>query len=81
MRDFEQVIRDYIAQEFLHDKPLHVLEGNLVEEGIVDSLAILTLIAYVEKEFGAKIKPADVVVENFESVGAIARLVRQRLKT
>jgi len=79
MRNVEQLIKEYIAQEFLHDKPRTMLEGNLIEEGVVDSLGIMTLIAYVEKELGARIKPEDVVVENFESVAAIARLVRQRI--
>ncbi len=79
MNNMEQSIKEYIAQEFLHDKPNNVLEGNLVEEGVIDSLGIMTLIAYVEKQFGARIKPEDVVVENFESVAAIARLVGQRI--
>ena len=79
MNNLEQLIKEYIAQEFLNDKPPIVLEGNLVEEGVVDSLGIITLIAYVEKQFGARIKPEDVVLENFESVAAIARLVRQRI--
>lgn len=81
MSNVEQMIKEYIAQEFLHDKPSVMLEGNLIEEGVVDSLGIMTLIAYIEKELGARIKPEDVVVENFESVAAIARLVRQRIIT
>ena len=79
MNNMEQSIEEYIAQEFLHDKPRIVLESNLVEEGVIDSLGIMSLIAYVEKQFGARIKPEDVVVENFESVAAIARLVGQRI--
>lgn len=79
MDSTEQLIEEYIAQEFLHNKPRSVLEGNLVENGVIDSLGIMTLIEYVEKQFGARIKPEDVVVENFESVAAIARLVRERI--
>ena len=79
MKNMEKLIEEYIAKEFLFDKPRVVLEGNLVEEGVVDSLGIMVLISYVEKEFGAEIKPEDVVVENFETVAAIARLVSQRI--
>lgn len=78
MNNIEQLIKDYIAQEFLGDRPHIVLEGNLVEEGVVDSLGIMALISFIDEQFGAKIKPEDVVVENFHSVAAIARLVRQR---
>ena len=79
MNDMEQMIKEYIAQEFLQDKPRLVLDGNLVEEGVVDSLGIMALISYVEKQFGARIKPEDVVVENFSTVAAIVQLVRQRI--
>lgn len=78
MSNVEQEITDYIVQEFLHDRPRDLAAGNLVEEGVVDSLGIMTLIAFVEKQFGARIRPEDVVVENFSTVAAIAQLVRQR---
>jgi acyl carrier protein len=74
----ERLIEEYIEREFLHDRPRNLLDGNLVESGIVDSLGIMTLIEYVESQLGARIRPEDVVVENFESISAIARLVRER---
>ena len=79
MNNMEQSIREYIAQEFLHDRSPSDLEGDLVEEGVIDSLGIMTLIAYVETQFGARIKPEDVVLENFKSVASIARLVSERI--
>ena len=79
MDNVEQAIKEYIAQEFLGDRPHIVLESNLVEEGVVDSLGIMALISFIDEQFGAKIKPEDVVVENFQSVAAIARLVRLRI--
>lgn len=79
MNNIEQLIKEFISREFLNDKPHVALDGNLVEQGVIDSLGIMTLIVYVEKQFGARIKPEDVVPENFESVAAIARLVTQRI--
>jgi acyl carrier protein len=81
LSNVEQQITDYIVQEFLHDRPRDLVAGNLVEEGVVDSLGIMTLIAFVEKQFGARIRPEDVVVENFSTVAAIAHLVKQRSTT
>ena len=75
----EQRLKEYIAQQFLLDRPRVLLDGNLIEDGVIDSLGIMTLIAYVEEQFGARIRPEDVVVENFNSVAAIARLVGQRM--
>jgi acyl carrier protein len=75
----QELLKEFIAREFLHDKPVSTLNGqNLVEEGIIDSLAILMLINYIENQFSVMIQPEDVVLENFETIEAISRLIEQR---
>ena len=78
--DLEQTIKDYIVKEFMFDNPQAALTDDqaLMEEGIIDSLGIFTLIAFIEQQFGVKIDPTDVVVDNFQSVRKIADLVRSR---
>jgi acyl carrier protein len=44
---------------------------DLLSAGILDSLAILQLVAFVEDRFGTKIPDEDVVFENFQSVNAL----------
>ncbi len=79
MDNTEQLIRDFIASEFLRDEPRTLsIDDNLIEEGIVDSLAILMLIKYIEGQFSVEIEPEDVSLENFESVAAISRLIQKR---
>jgi acyl carrier protein len=76
----EQIIREYILKEFMFDNPQAVLTDDqpLLADGIIDSLGIFTLIAFIEKEFGVKIAPEDVILDNFESVNAIKNLVQSR---
>lgn len=76
----EQIIKDYIIKEFMFDNPQATLTDDqpLIEDGIIDSLGIFTLIAFVEQQFGVKVDPTDVVVENFQSVRKVADLVRSR---
>jgi acyl carrier protein len=45
----------------------------LFDEGLVDSLKILQLIAFIEVQTGTTIPDRDVVMENFRSVRTIAR--------
>ncbi|MCI0399373.1 MAG: acyl carrier protein [Chloroflexi bacterium] len=79
MNNIEQLIKEFITQEFLQDKPGLELNGqNLIEAGVIDSLGILMLINYLEQRLGAQIQPEDVVLENFCSIEAIKRLVEQR---
>jgi acyl carrier protein len=76
-----QAIKDYIVTELLYDKPLQHLENDesLIQGEILDSLGIFTLVAFLEKQFGVKVQPADLIVENFETVNTIKRLVEARL--
>jgi acyl carrier protein len=80
MNSTEQAIKDYILKEFLFDNPGQRLESNdlLLAGDIIDSLGIFMLVAFMEKQFGVKVQPADLVLENFETVNAIKRLVEAR---
>ena len=50
-------------------------EENLIEEEILDSFDIVTLVAKLNDEFDIEISPADLVPENFNSAQAIYSLV------
>lgn len=81
MADIEQAIKDYIVKEFMFDKPGEPLRDDsaLIQEGIIDSLGIFVLVAFIEKQFGIKVAPEDVVIENFATIAAIKSLVVARL--
>ena len=51
------------------------IETDLFEEGILDSLGLISLLSYVEKELGVDIRDADFKVSNFSTVKNIAKLV------
>ena len=44
---------------------------DLLEDGLVDSLGIMKLLAYIESEFGFAVPAQGVTVETFMSVDAI----------
>ena len=50
-------------------------EENLIEEEILDSFDIVTLVAKLNEEFDIEITPADLVPENFNSAEKIYELV------
>jgi len=81
-QEIERTLKDYIVKEFMYDK-LEITLANdlpLIESGIIDSLGIFTLIGYIESEMKVKIRPDDVVIENFETVDAVTTLVKSRQK-
>jgi acyl carrier protein len=65
-------IRSFIVDELLDRVPASV---DPLEVGLVDSLGIEQLIAFVEAEFGVVLDDDDVVAATFRSVDALAALV------
>ncbi|MBE6050233.1 MAG: acyl carrier protein [Clostridium sp.] len=54
-------------------------EDKLIDNGILDSLDILSLVSDIEDEFEVSIKPVDLIPANFNSAEAIFNLI-QRLQ-
>lgn len=80
MDDVARIIKDYVVREFMDSGRGGSLadDAPLIEDGVIDSLGIFVLVAFLEKEFGVKIRPDDILLENFETVGAIRDLVLAR---
>lgn len=60
-------------------KPAAVIDENtkLLDEHILDSLAMISLVAELGDEFDVEISAADIVPENFETVSAIYALMER----
>jgi acyl carrier protein len=80
MTDAETRIKTYIVKEFLYDRPDVSLEATtmLLDEGILDSLRIFVLVPFLEETFGVRLGADDITLRNFESVGAIGRLLESK---
>lgn len=71
------MITRFIAEEFLPDTKVEDIPDNLdlIEAGIIDSLGVFKIIAYLESELNVTIDVEDMVPGRFRSVQAIYELV------
>ncbi len=53
---------------------------SLFTGGIIDSLGILELTAYIEARYGLKVDESDLVPENFDSLLAIKSYIESKLQ-
>ena len=53
-------------------------DEDLIETGVIDSLGIFQLVAYLEDHFGVAIGDEEITPENFGTIAAIERLVASR---
>ena len=77
----EATILDFIFQEVLYDKELtdRSPEASLLEAELLDSIAIMQVVAFCEQMFDVEIPEEELLPEHFESVRAIGELVERRL--
>jgi acyl carrier protein len=64
-------IRAYVVGELTPD----AASRDPLADGLLDSLAISQLVAFLEDEFDVALDDADLVAANFESLDAVAALV------
>jgi acyl carrier protein len=55
------------------------VDTDLVETGLLDSLALVELLAQLEETFGVSTSIDDLELENFRSIASIAGFVAQRM--
>jgi acyl carrier protein len=55
-------------------------EASLLETGIVDSIGILEIVAFLEQEFALRVEDDDLVSENFGTIGNISSFVTRKLE-
>jgi acyl carrier protein len=72
-------ILDFVCRTTFVD-PKKINEKTLLfDEGIFDSLGLLNLISFLEKDFQIKVDDSELDAENFESINAIESFVQKKL--
>lgn len=75
--DDKERIRGFIREDITLDPPDARLDDDTpLLEGILDSMSLMRLVAFLEEDFGVEIDDTAITAENFRTVEDIARLVR-----
>ena len=81
MNPIEEQIRNFISKNLLYsnDGFPYADDASFMKEGIVDSLGILQLVEFAQKEFHLTVEQVDVTPENFDSVAKLGSFIRRKL--
>jgi acyl carrier protein len=72
-------LRTFITNHFPHARKRRLEDvESLLESGIVDSLGVLDIVAFLESEFGVRADDDDLVPENFSNIARIADYVLRK---
>jgi acyl carrier protein len=75
--DTKQIIRGFILSNFLkEDKSIKLVDDNsFLDAGIIDSIGVLELVAFLEEKFQIKVEDEEIIPENFDSVNKLVAYV------
>ena len=77
--DNQTLIMDYVKNELMRGRDAKLAEDtDLLGTGVLDSLGVLQLVAYIDERLGVQIPDEDVTYENFHSVRAITDYLASR---
>jgi len=54
--------------------------GNFLEDGMLDSFDLITLVSSLDESFGISIDGIEITPENFVNIDSIERLVKKTIK-
>lgn len=75
--DVKEQIKQYIAENFLFSSNGFSLDDDesFLEAGVVDSLGVVELVAFVEETYNFEVPDDDIVPDNFDSVDNLAAYI------
>jgi acyl carrier protein len=79
-QDIKAVLKNYILNEFLRGEDPAALTDTtpLMTTGIIDSIAVLKVVGFLENDLNITIEPHEAVVDNLNTISDIARLVMSK---
>jgi acyl carrier protein len=81
MQEIKDITKAYILEEFLPgENPAELTDSTpLITGGILDSLATIKLVAFLEQRFHIKIEAHETMVDYLDTIPDIAQLVSSKL--
>ena len=73
-------VRNFIQENFLYMRSNFQLDDDdrLLEKGVIDSMSLVEMIAFIEREFGVKAMEEEISDANFGSLAGIGRFVSEK---
>ena len=76
-----EAVKTFVLAEFLPGEDPNELTSStpLVTGGILDSIATLKLVTFLEEKFGVSVEPHELDAENLDNLDLISNLVVSKL--
>jgi acyl carrier protein len=75
--DLKELLQDFILQAFLPGKGAEDLpfDLDLIENGLIDSLALIEVVSFLEDFVGVAVRGENITPDNFKSISTMVSFV------
>lgn len=75
-------LRQFVTDNFMYGKPYKGFadDDSFIERGIIDSTAVMELVAHLERRYRITLQDKDLIPDNLDSVNNLARFVKSRVQ-
>lgn len=82
MDEIKNKLKEFIAENILFSDNGYPYQDSdsFLEKGIVDSMNVMEIVAYVEDNFDIEVEDLDIVPSNFDSITNISTYVQNKKK-
>jgi acyl carrier protein len=79
----EQELERFVVETFGRRRGRQSIapDEDLIGDGIIDSLGLTELVAFIEERFGVSVDDDDVVIDNFRNIRSIESFVEGKRST
>jgi len=78
--DIKETVVTFITTHLKGRKLKNQYDASLLEEGIIDSVAVIEMVTFLEETFGIQIEDEEIIPDNLDSVNKIEAYVNKKLK-
>jgi acyl carrier protein len=80
LKEQREILVNFVSKELSADLDSRDLDDNedLLEGGIIDSLGIMKLLAFIEEEFSIRVIDQELTPENFQTINSILHLIETK---
>ena len=79
-QEIQSAVKEFILQEFLPGEDPNELTDTtpLITGGVLDSIATIKLVLFIEERFGVKVEAHETDPEYLDTIASIAQLIRSK---
>ena len=78
-KNIKEALQQYISEELLNSQMQVNVDDDLLVDGMVDSMGMMWLIAFIEESFEISVPLEDVTIENFRTIATIDTYLKNNI--